>query len=129
MHSAQSGWSISVREESKLNKRRVDRRWCESGEGFGWFGSNCLGGWTTTLDAVFRDFVVVPVFERAGDGTGEGILRMMLSCKSTKDSFGNGEPRCGCFPWARDDKEDALDDELAFLERCHADLTEGDVGS
>jgi hypothetical protein len=51
----------------------------------------------------------------------DGIFRMALSCNSTNDSFGSGDPRCGCFPCARGDKcSDVLE---ACLERCHADLT------
>ena len=42
---------------------------------------------------------------------------MILSCNSTKDSF--GATRCGCLPAARGDREEFLLDGVAF-ERCQA---------
>ena len=52
VHSAHSGWSRSVRLDSKLKRRNEDRRWCERGEGFGCGGSSGAGAGGTAAVAL-----------------------------------------------------------------------------
>lgn len=50
----------------------------------------------------------------------DGMFRMTLSFKSTKDSFGSGEACWGCLPCARGDNGRIAFD--GWLERSHADF-------
>jgi hypothetical protein len=110
VHSAHNGWSISVRAESKLKRRTVERKWWDRGEGFGCVGSSCLDG-CGALSNALRE--VDDPFLEIGEGTGDGMLRTMLSCNSTKDSLGNGD---ACFLCERVD----ADVEAEFLDFCQA---------
>ena len=93
MHSAHSGWSISVRLDSKLNRRMVERKWWDIGVGIGCSASGCV-----RVDVVpFVEWpgrlgLEMPFVDACAedDGPWDGILWMTLSCRSTKDSFGAG---------------------------------------
>lgn len=61
----------------------------------------------------------VTFFRRVGEDVCDGICLMILSCNSTKDSF--GATRWACLPAARGDKEEfGLLDGVEDFERCHA---------
>jgi hypothetical protein len=81
---------------------------------------------TVALEEGLRDSLTADILLfRAGEGTGEGIFRITLSCSKTKDSLGNGDDRWACLPWARGDRDELFFDEFPF---CHADLTDDGVG-
>lgn len=89
----------------------------------GWGGN---GGRVAALEEGLPDGLTAEtLLFRAGEGTGDGIFRMTLSCSRTKDSLGKGDDRCGCFPWAREDNVVEVFDELPC---CHADFTDDGVG-
>lgn len=75
------------------------------------------GGDVGDLVGELRAFMS-PFFARGDEGE-EGILWIILSCKSTKDSCGDSAPCSGCFPCARTEREERAED----LDFCHADLT------
>ena len=128
MHSAHSGWSRSVRLESKLKRRNEDRRWCERGEGFGCGGSSGAGAGGTAAVAL-RDLENDGFLGWDGVVVGrfEGMVRITLSCRSTNDSLGCTGPRCGCFRCVVGD--DAVEEVDPCTEFLHAAFAEDGDGS
>lgn len=61
-------------------------------------------------------------------GKGDGMLRMTLSWRSTKDSFGAGQLRWGCFSCAREERGGEALVLSGCFACCHAALDAGEEG-